>query len=79
MATLDCSSGLWWHGGEAINLAAREQKSADTVNLRGVVVEFFRVGTDGLDMRQFAVGLDAGFSDDSNSYGIGVRWDFGRN
>ena len=27
---------------------------------------------------QFAVGLDAGFSDDSNSYGVGVRWDFGR-
>jgi hypothetical protein len=27
---------------------------------------------------QFAVGLDAGFADDSNSYGIGVRWDFGR-
>jgi hypothetical protein len=27
---------------------------------------------------QFAVGLEAGYSDDSNTYGIGVRWDFGR-
>ena len=41
-----------------INLAAREQKCANAVNFRGVLRKLLRVRTDGLDVRQLAVGVN---------------------
>ena len=38
----------------------------------------FGIGALWYFLPQFAVGVDAGFTDDANSYGIGARWDFGR-
>src|SRR3984885_15631204 len=43
----------------AVYLAACQQKRADTIYLGGIVRERFRVGTDGLNMRQFAWGVHA--------------------
>ncbi len=43
----------------AVDLAARQQKRADTVYLGGLVCKRFRVGADGLNMCQFAISVDA--------------------
>src|ERR1700683_1931267 len=43
----------------AVYPVAYQQKRADTIYLGGIVRERFRVGTDGLNMRQFALGVHA--------------------
>ena len=43
----------------AVQLAARQQKRADAIRLGGIVCERFRVGTDGLNMRQSALAVHA--------------------
>ncbi len=43
----------------AVQLAACQQKRADAIHLGGIVCERFRVGADGLNMGQFALGVHA--------------------
>jgi hypothetical protein len=63
-------------------------RPADQIELEGAInyVDLSDSGDDtslGLGARwfftdQFAVGVEGDFSDDANTYGIGVRWNFGK-